>query len=338
MVSSSVRQVLRNQREGRLRTPWRLFVGAAVVFAAGVCGVLLASVVGFLTADADTAGTAVAGTGSWVGIYGAVAVGVLVAVRLVDRRTLRDVGLSGSRAWWADLGFGLAVGVGLPAVVFLTSVALDLVRVTGTFVARSGTVMPPATGLSFPAAVLATVVYFIAVGAVEELLVRGYLLTNLSEGLCWFPGVGERAAIAAATGVTSAVFGLGHIANPNATPVAAVTITAFGVFLAAGYLLTGRIAVPIGVHIAWNLALSSLFGFPVSGVRTPVTVVAVETTGPDLMTGGAFGPEAGIVAIAPLLVGSLALVGWVRWREGTIAIHESIAVSEIRRDDVQAGR
>jgi len=176
-------------------------------------------------------------------------------------------------------------------------------------------------------------VYFVAVGGFEELLLRGYLLANLSEGLRWVPRLGSRGAIGVATGATSALFGLAHLGNPNATPVAAVTITAYGAFLAAGYLLTGRIAVPVGVHVTWNLALSSVFGFPVSGVRTPATVIAVEATGPAAVTGGAFGPEAGLVSLAPLAVGTATLLGWAYWREGEVRVHESVAVPDLHRSD-----
>jgi hypothetical protein len=198
-------------------------------------------------------------------------------------------------------------------------------------------VLPPAPGASFAAAFLVSGMYFVVVGAFEELLLRGYLLTNLSEGMGWVPRLGSRGAIAVATGATSALFGLAHLGNPNATPVAAVTITAYGAFLAAGYLLTDRIAVPVGVHVTWNLALSSVFGFPVSGVQTPATILAVETTGPELVTGGAFGPEAGLVSLVPLAVGTAALLGWARWREGTVRVHESVAMPELRGTDGDAG-
>lgn len=337
MVRSSVRDVLWNDREARLRTPWRLFVGAAVVLATGVGGLLLAAAVDGVAAAAGPGVGGVAGIVTLVVTYAGFAAGLLVAARLVDRRTLRDLGLDRSRAWWADLGFGLALGIALPAVVFAVSVGAGFVHVTGSFVVRSGPVLPPAPGASVPLALVATAVYFVAVGTFEELFIRGYLLTNLSEGLRWVPRLGNRGAIAVATGVTSALFGVAHVANPNATLVAAVTITAYGVFLAAGYLLTGRIAVPVGVHITWNLALSSVFGFPVSGVRTPATILAVETTGPELVTGGAFGPEAGLVSLVPLAVGTAALLGWARRRDGTIRVHESVAVPELRGTDGDAG-
>jgi membrane protease YdiL (CAAX protease family) len=337
MVRSSVRDVLWNDREGRLRTPWRLFVGAAVILAAGVGGLLVAAVVDAVAAAAGPVVGRVAGTANLVVTYAGLAAGLLVAARLVDRRTVRDLGLDRSRAWWADLGFGLALGAALPAVAFAVSVGAGFVDVTGSFVVRSGPVLPRVPGASVPFAFVATAVYFVAVGTFEELFVRGYLLTNLSEGLGWVPRLGTRGAIAVATGATSALFGVAHVANPNATPVAAVTITAYGVFLAGGYLLTGRIAVPVGVHVTWNLALSSVFGFPVSGVRTPATVLAVETTGPELVTGGAFGPEAGLVSLVPLAVGTAALLGWARWREGPVRIHESVAVPELRETDSDAG-
>lgn len=331
-VPTAVGDLLWNDGEGRLRTPWRLFVGAAVVLAVGTGGILAAEATTALAAGAGPVHEAVAGTAGLVVVYGGFVAGLLVAVRLVDRRYLRDVGLGTSREWVADLGFGLVLGTVLPAVTFALSVALGLVAVTGTFVTRSGPTLPAASGVPVALALFLTAAYFVAVGPFEELLVRGYLLTNLAEGVRWLPGLGPRAALAVATAATSLLFGLGHAANPNATAVGVLTITGYGVFLAAGYLLTGRIAIPIGVHVTWNLALSSVFGFPVSGVRTPATVVDVAATGPTVVTGGAFGPEGGLVSLAPLAVGTGALLAWVRWREGAIRLRESVAVPDLRDD------
>ncbi|PSQ44514.1 hypothetical protein BRD17_03965 [Halobacteriales archaeon SW_7_68_16] len=120
--------------------------------------------------------------------------------------------------------------------------------------------------------------------------------------------------------------------------VAGLTVALYGSFLAAGYLLTGRLAVPVGFHVAWNFSVSSVFGFPVSGVRTPATLVAVDVTGPAVVTGGRFGPEAGLVSLVPLAVGTAVLVAWVRHREGGLRIDTAIVRSGARAGGSDEGR
>jgi len=112
--------------------------------------------------------------------------------------------------------------------------------------------------------------------------------------------------------------------------ISVVNIALFGALFAASYLLTERIAVAIGMHVTWNVSLASVFGFPVSGITTPVTVVAVEQSGPTLVTGGSFGPEGGLVALLALVVGAGALAWWVRWREGAFEWRVGVARPSLR--------
>jgi membrane protease YdiL (CAAX protease family) len=336
MSWSSLWDVFWNDRERRLRAPWRVVLGLLLVLVLGVAGSVLGSAL-------ERAGvgpgppTGGAGVVAQVAVLAGFVAGLCLAGRYVDRRRLHDFGLGQSRAWWADLCFGLALGVAMPGVVFGLELAAGLVQVTGTLVTRSGPTLPATSGVPFALAFAVTAAYFVAVGVFEELFFRGYLLTNVAEGLRGWR-LGTRGALAVATVLTSGLFGLAHTANPNASVLAAVTITLYGGFLAAGYLLTGRIATPIGVHVTWNLAVSSVFGFPVSGIRTPVTVVAVEQTGPAVVTGGEFGPEGGLVSLVALAAGFGALLGWVRWREGGVKLRESVARPALRREDGRADR
>jgi hypothetical protein len=126
--------------------------------------------------------------------------------------------------------------------------------------------------------------------------------------------------------ISSALFALGHLGNPNTTWVSTLNIGLAGVFLALCFVLTGQLAVPIGLHITWNLFQASVFGFPVSGVtRIQTTVLATAETGPDLWTGGPFGPEAGLVGVLAMLLGIAALLAWVRWRRGEVRLVTGLA-------------
>jgi membrane protease YdiL (CAAX protease family) len=332
-AADRVRALLWNDREARPRAPWRLCLGAVAVAVAAVPSALFANGLAALAeGTAAAALAAAAATAVQVLVLAGLAAGLLLAASVVDRRRLRDLGIGVERDWWTDLAFGLALGVALPAVAFALELAAGYVRVTGTLVSRPWPSLPAASGTPFALAFALTAGYFVAVGVFEELLFRGYLLTNLAEGLRWFRRVGVRGALAGATVFSSAAFGLGHVLNPNATALSTLLVALYGAFLAAGYLLTGRLAVPVGVHVTWNLAVSSVFGFPVSGATTPATVLAVEQTGPALLTGGGFGPEAGLVSLPVLAVGVVALLGWVRWRDGDVSLRESVAVPDLRGD------
>jgi hypothetical protein len=103
--------------------------------------------------------------------------------------------------------------------------------------------------------------------------------------------------------------------------------------LAAGYALTGELAIPLGLHFSWNYAQGALFGFPVSGVRVGLAVVRTRETGPDLLTGGAFGPEAGLLGVAAVLLGIGCVALWVQARTGDIRLDPAVWTPELRADD-----
>jgi hypothetical protein len=102
--------------------------------------------------------------------------------------------------------------------------------------------------------------------------------------------------------ISSAIFGVMHLGNPNATWVSAAGIFFAGLFLAYGYLATKQLWLPIGLHIGWNFFEGVVFGFPVSGLDI-YRLIRITVDGPELWTGGAFGPEAGLVLLPGLLLG-----------------------------------
>jgi hypothetical protein len=244
-------------------------------------------------------------------------VSVFIAGRLLDRRRFADFGLHFNRRWWADFAFGAGLGAVLMLFIFLIELALGWVTVSGTLVTRQ----PEA---SFLPALLIPLLTFLAVGIYEELFSRGYQLTNLAEGLSGTP-LGKRGAIAAATVISSAVFGLLHATNPNATAFSTFNIAVAGIFLAAGFILTGELSMPIGLHITWNFFQGNVFGFPVSGGNyRSATFIAVQQGGPDLWTGGAFGPEAGLLGLGAMLLGIVLTILWVKHSYGEVSLHLDI--------------
>lgn len=317
------RELLWNDAERRPRAPLRvaLLVVVTVLLVLGTsAGVSVAG--GLRTRLAATFGEAVAATASavaGVGLAGGtVTLSILIAGRYVDRRRLRDLGFRVDRDWWLDCGFGLALGAALLTLVFAVSAVAGWIRVTGTVRPRPG----------FAVRFLGLVATFVVVGVYEELLVRGYLLTNAAEGLVGW--LGGRGAVAGAVSLSSLVFGLAHANNPNATLLSTLAIVLAGGMLAAGYVLTGELAIPIGLHTTWNLFQGGVYGFPVSGLGVDASLLIVETAGPRVVTGGAFGPEAGLLGLGAMVVGTAAIAGWVRWRTGRLGVAPAVTTPDLR--------
>lgn len=241
-----------------------------------------------------------------------------IAGRYLDRRPFRDFGFHIDRGWWLDLAFGLALGALLMTGIFLAQLALGWVEVVGTF--SSG--LP---GVPFRTAILLPLAIFVCVGIYEEALSRGYQLRNMAEGLN-YPALGPRGAVAAAWVLSSLFFGLLHLANPNATLISTLNISLAGILLGAGYVLTGELTIPIGLHITWNFFQGAVYGFPVSGLQSAgASFLRIEQSGPEIWTGGPFGPEAGLVDPIAVLVGCLLIALWVRLRHGKVTLLPALA-------------
>ena len=231
--------------------------------------------------------------------------------RVVDGRPFADYGFHFSTTWWIDLGFGLLLGTALMALIFLTAWWAGWITVVATW--RSD---PP--GLAFGLAFLAPLVLYLVVAVAEELLTRGNQIINLTEGLA---PLGYTSAVFVAWIVSSITFGLLHLLNPHATWVSTTNLTLMGFMFGLGFVLTGELALPIGLHLTWNLVQGNFYGFPVSGrMQYATSLVAIHEHGPVMWTGGAFGPEAGLLGILATVAGMAAIVGWVKWRYGDLAL------------------
>jgi membrane protease YdiL (CAAX protease family) len=210
-------------------------------------------------------------------------------VRLSERRRVRELG-----GGWGGLVEGLG-GLALGAGLFTVIVAILAVAGAYEIIGRDEwTVLQ----WSAPAA---------AVAFREELLFRG-IVQRVSE---------ERLGSWLALALASVWFGLQHADNPNAGLLEGLMIALFGgVLLGACYLATRRLWLAIGVHAAWNFVEGGVFGTPVSGYAIP-GVLRSSLSGPEWLTGGAFGPESGVVTLAVCSAASAALLV-VAWRRRTL--------------------
>lgn len=324
-----------NAEEGRLRTLWRFGLLGLILFLSRLLFDLLflAPVAAFYYATTpeplglshpdlyNTLQGLVYGSPwvlgvRWIFDILVLLAGVWLAGRWADRRPLADYGFHLNRRWWIDLGFGMLLGALLMAAIFAVEYLAGWVTITGTFKAGR---------FGFWPGLLAVFIMFTRVAVEEELISRGYLLRNLAEGFN-FPRLGPRGALLVAYLGSSIIFGLLHLGNPNSTWVSTFNLAVAGLFLGLGYVLTGELAIPIGLHLTWNFFQGNIFGFPVSGGQAGTSLIAIEQSGPVVWTGGAFGPEAGLIGLLAIATGSLLTVAWVRRGARQAALRDTLAV------------
>lgn len=218
----------------------------------------------------------------------AVTPSVFLAQRILNKRSITSLGLKLDRWFVADLMAGIFIPFLVMGIIFLIEWALGWLTLEGFAWQTDGV----------STVILNTVLYLgilIVVAWNEELLFRGYRLQNFSEGLNLTWGVL----------LSSVWFGIAHLLNPNTGAKFSVAIGIFfaGIFLAYGYLSTNQLWLPIGLHLGWNFFEGVVFGFPVSGLDI-YRLTRITVDGPVLWTGGAFGPEAGLVVLPGMLFGS----------------------------------
>ena len=267
-------------KDGSLRPPVRiLFFITLGVFLVLLCGALTqpslpltasrAWILFYLLADAALLGE------TWLFLAG------------LERRSFRAFGLWFYRGWGKELLLGIALGAGLQVVV---TASLVLVR-AATFEGFSSGGSGALRGIA------AAGILFILAGSSEEIIFRGYLFQGMLRGQ------GQVAAVA----VFSILFGVGHLANPSATPLSTVNTILSGVLLGVAYLRTRGLWMPIGLHWAWNFFQGPVLSFPVSGLQIGPSLCKISLSGSMWLSGGAYGPEGSI----PLTVASLAAIVWL---------------------------
>ena len=240
-----------------------------------------------------------------------------LAIRHLGERPRDDLRL-------ADMPKGLGIGLLIGLVLFSAVVGVAALADVYNIVGEGST--SELLRLLIAVAILP--------GFMEELLFRGILFRWIEElGGSWV-----------ALLITSALFGLGHYYNPNATALSSFAIgLEAGLMLGAAYMLTRNLWMAIGLHAAWNFTQGWIFDVPVSGMDTNGMVEA-RLSGPELLSGGAFGLEASIIAMILatgagvfLLVlaikrGELMQPWWVRRRLARQASSQEAVGVDVDRD------
>ena len=289
-------------RSGRVHAVWRIVLYLLLAVSLGLlAGLVTEAIRGVLGLDEESL--------LWIGIRYvplciAVLVPAIVMLRFFDHASWRVLGIGLHSRMWLEVGQGLAVGFVLMTAIVLVGWGLGALEIApaGSSSASSASLL----------GILGAFVILLLASAFEELLFRGYAFQVMIQG------IGRLAAV----GVTALLFGWAHWSNPNASWLSTINTALAGVLLAVAYLETRSLWLPTVLHLSWNFSQGVVYGLPVSGIDFPAHVVTFtassDSAGPDWLTGGAYGPEGGLL----LTVGVVLAIAWVIWSPWVRAAEE----------------
>jgi len=297
----------------KLRAGWRilLYIALNVVFGLAVTSLYSAAVAHVPSgAAARMSGDPVP---EYVLLAGTALFTAFLILRFVDRCPFRALGFALHGRVWVEIGQGVFLGFVMVSVVFFVEWGAGWTTVSWSV----------SSGFETLRLLTYYIVLFALAGAFEELATRGYAFQALIQG------TGKTMAVC----ITSIVFGLGHTGNPHAGILGVINTMLAGVWLSLAYLKTRSLWLPTGLHTSWNLSLGFVYGFPVSGMPYTQSMVRLDDHGPVLLTGGAYGPEAGAVMTLVVVLGTLFLwfSGNFRPSERAIALWHTPAPAQIEK-------
>ena len=161
--------------------------------------------------------------------------------------------------------------------------------------------------------VFLSIIYYIIVAVLEEVLLRGYILRNLMISFNKY----------IALIISSIIFSLMHSFNPNIDLFALTNLFLAGILLGISYIHTKNLWFPIALHLSWNL-FQTIFGFNVSG-QNSYSLIEFSMTENNLLNGGLFGFEGSILSIIAQLITIIGIIIYYRRQKLTTTPHEIYA-------------
>ena len=224
----------------------------------------------------------------YIGMVSAFILASYVTLKWLDKRPFRLLGLWFSPGWFREYSIGLGFGFGPITIIFL------LLWITGHVDVSRGT-----WDISLIWFLSKMLILFAFAGALEELMLRGYLFQAFIEGSNkWI-----------AVFILSIVFSVMHMFNPNWSAMGALIIFLAGLELGVAYIKTRSLWLPIGMHMAWNWSQGPLWGMNVSGTTMENSFLVSFPQGSEFWSGGEFGAEGSIFAAVVSI-----FVIWYIWR------------------------
>lgn len=197
-----------------------------------------------------------------------------------DKRTVTEFAAKGLLK---NISIGVLIGF------ILQSLTILVMYLNGNY---SVVKINPISFILIPFAIMFTV------AIIEEILVRGIIFRIMEEKLGTYISLT----------FSSILFGVLHLANPNGTLISSICITTAGFLMGAAFIYSRNLWMPIALHFAWNFTQSGIYGAITSGNEKTKSLLTAKIQGPEFITGGAFGPEGSIQAIAFCALGTIILL------------------------------
>lgn len=159
--------------------------------------------------------------------------------------------------------------------------------------------------ISFIVPFIFMIIAWIIQGASEEIMMRGHMMQTL----------GIKISPIVAIIISSSYFGILHFGNPGIAPLAVVNLILFGIFAAVYAIYENSLWGVCAIHSAWNFAQGNIFGFLVSGTESGVpSIINTKILENNLINGGTFGPEGGILTTIVLAMAILIVIYLIKIR------------------------
>ena len=209
--------------------------------------------------------------------FGLISSLVFIWVQAIEGREIVTLGFY-KESWLAKYASGLLIGL------LMMSSVVFILYIFGFITIETKSLQP--VGIAALLNISIILIGWLIQGATEEIVTRGWLMNVL----------GARYNIMVGLILSSVFFALIHSENPGINYVAMLNIVLVGILLGLIVINTGSLWVSCGIHSAWNFAQGNIFGFQVSGNDVGIgSIVDLNLVGNEYMTGGQFGPEAGLI-------------------------------------------
>ena len=259
-------------RHGELRSGWRALV--FVLLAAGIAFSLQAAL-SPLRGKIDILGPLIFLISTLLASF--------IMTRYVNRKPFTAIGLHIQPSMLRDFGNGFAQGLVMTTAVFVIEYSLGYARLS----------WHDHELLDLLGVVSYGFVFFSIAALAEEVFFRGYLFQTFIQGMTFLP----------AMIIMALFFAFAHRLNPNATAFGLINVALAAVWLSIAYMKTRSLWLPFGLHVSWNYSQTVIYSFPTSGIDfTKFQLGEITQTGPEWITGGAFGPEGGAIATLMLIL------------------------------------
>ena len=215
-------------------------------------------------------------------------------LRFMNRKPVSFIGIS-IKNRGKDILYGFIVAFLIYLIGFGLSYSLQLIEVQG---------------FNFDIqALLMSFVFFCIISLTEEIMCRGYILTNLLQ---------TRMHPFLALLISSLIFAMLHLLNPNMNPLSFVNLVLAGVMLGIVYLYTHNLWFPISLHLFWNWIQGPILGYEVSGTTIFSSLVDLSYPSYTMWNGGMFGFEGSVICTILMVAYILSVILYFRKKQSSM--------------------